>query len=44
MVFLALGDLETAVKLLCENKPCHEMGESNISEADPSVSSGADFR
>ena len=44
MVFLALGDLETAVKLLCENKPCHEMGERDVAEAHSSVSAGTNFR
>ena len=44
MVLLTLGDLKTAVELLSQNKSGHEMGERDISEADPSVGSGADFR
>ena len=43
MVFLAFGDLESAVELFGQNKSCHKMGERYVSEAYPSVSTRTDF-
>ena len=43
MVFLALGDLESAVELFSQNEPGHQVGQCNVAKADPSVGTGADF-
>ena len=44
MILLALGDLESAVKLLGQYESGHQMGQSDIAEAHSAVGAGTDFR
>ena len=43
MILLALGDFESAVKLLGQYESGHQMGQSDIAEAHSAAGAGADF-